>query len=203
VKAGGGGYERVVLTRNRRIMASSSEGGRTLRLHEAFVGAPPDVLEAVGRLLMREGAAHRVKSREVVRKFLASAAGVDSPEPRRARPRRVPTADLPYIERLQREFEATNELHFSSSLPRVPIRLSARMRRKNGHFCVDPLEIAISRTLCSNGVDGEAERTLRHEMIHLWQWHGGMKLGHRADFRRWAEILGIHPRASRTVYWGA
>src|SRR5690606_8265322 len=109
--------------------------------------------------------------------------------------------DLPHLQRLQGEFDRVNREFFGGRLPRVPLRLSGRMRRRNGHFCSDPLEIAISRTLCHAGAEGEAERTLRHEMIHLWQWMEGKKPGHGADFRRWARRLDIHPRATRTVVW--
>jgi predicted SprT family Zn-dependent metalloprotease len=75
------------------------------------------------------------------------------------------------------------------------------MKRRNGHFSVHPLEIVISRRLLTHAADGEAERTLRHEMIHLWQHESGRRPGHGADFRRWAERLGVRPRATRTVEW--
>ena len=75
------------------------------------------------------------------------------------------------------------------------------MRRRNGHFCTHPLEIVISRRLCRKAEAGEAEKTLRHEMIHLWQHEQGHKPGHGRDFRRWAEKLGVHPRATRDVTW--
>jgi hypothetical protein len=75
------------------------------------------------------------------------------------------------------------------------------MRRRNGHFSSDPLEIAISRQLCLRAVDGEAMRTLRHEMIHLWQWAEKRPMGHGPEFRAWARLLDIHPRATRTVCW--
>lgn len=94
-----------------------------------------------------------------------------------------------------------NEAFFGGRLPDVPLRLSGRMRRRNGHFSAEPLEIAIARRLCEGAADGEAERTMRHEMIHLWQWVEGRKPGHGADFRRWARRLEIHPRATRTVCW--
>ena len=94
-----------------------------------------------------------------------------------------------------------NEEHFDGALPRVPIYLSGRMRRRNGHFCADPLEIVIARRLCEHAEDGEAEATLRHEMIHLWQHVTGVRPGHGLDFRRWARRLAVHPRAIRQVVW--
>jgi len=66
---------------------------------------------------------------------------------------------------------------------------------------MNPVEIVISRSLCRNATTGEAEKTLRHEMIHLWQHEQGRTPGHGRDFRRWAERLGIHPRATRAVSW--
>ena len=109
--------------------------------------------------------------------------------------------DRPHLERLQEEFDRVNAAFFAGALPRVPLYLSGRMRRRNGHFTADPLEIVISRRLCHHAEDGEAASTLRHEMIHLWQHEQGHKPGHGRDFRRWAEKLGVHPRATRDVSW--
>lgn len=207
VAAGGARFERVVFTQNRRVMASATEGGRTLRLHESFRGAPAEVLHALGELFSSRSPGRRGAARSVVRAYLAanpsppasSAAGSSARAKSRSSPPRA--GDPAYLARLQGEFDAVNEAYFGGTLPCVPIRLSGRMRRRNGHFSIEPLEIAISRTLCSRGAEGEAERTMRHEMIHLWQWSEGRKPGHGMDFRRWARRLDIHPRATRTVCW--
>ena len=196
VARGGSSFERVVLTRNRRVMVSVGERGRVLRLHEAFAEAPPEVLHAVGALLAPRRAA-RSRARSTIGAFIAAiptTAGM-------RRQRRVPRADRPALTRLQAEFDRINSLHFGGDLPRVPLYLSGRMRRRNGHFCADPLEIVISRRLCEHAEDGEAESTLRHEMIHLWQHHPGRRPGHGAEFRAWARRLDVHPRATRDVAW--
>jgi len=75
------------------------------------------------------------------------------------------------------------------------------MRSRNGHFSRAPLEIVISRRLCEHAVPGEAEMTLRHEMIHLWQHVVGLKPDHGGTFRWWARRLDVHPRARRPVRW--
>lgn len=204
IAAGGGRFEKIVFTRNRRVMASVADGGRTLRLHEAFVDAPPEVLHAVGELFSsgRRGAA-RSRARLVIRDYLSAARVAEQSEPARRRPSpaRPRPGDESILARLRAEFDAVNGLHFGGALPAIPIRLSDRMRRRNGHFRADPPEIAISRALCTRAADGEAEHTLRHEMIHLWQWSTGMKPGHGLDFRRWARKLDVHPRACRQVRW--
>ncbi|HUE96281.1 MAG TPA: SprT-like domain-containing protein [Longimicrobiaceae bacterium] len=200
VAAGGARFERLVLTQNRRVMASVTDGGRTLRLSRALADAPGDVLAALGSALSARLSAARARARSAVRRHLGSRPGTSRPESR-PHVRRVPTADRPRIERLRREFARVNEGHFGGRLPEIALRLSGRMRRRNGHFSADPLEIAISRRLFADAVEGEAERTLRHEMIHLWQWLEGRKPGHGADFRRWARRLDIHPRATRDVCW--
>lgn len=197
VGTGGAHFRKLVFTRNRRVMVSVGDGGATLRLHECFAEAPAEVLRAVGSLLARSPDRERRRAREVVREFLQTQA----PRPAR-RARRPARADRGHLERLQEEFDRVNRDHFGGALPRVPLALSGRMRRRNGHFCSHPPEIVLSRTLCNDAAPGEAEKTLRHEMIHLWQFHGGHKLGHGKDFRRWAERLGIHPRATRVVDWG-
>ncbi|HET7320974.1 MAG TPA: SprT-like domain-containing protein, partial [Longimicrobiaceae bacterium] len=201
VRAGGAGsLQRVVFTRNRRVMVSVGDRGKTLRLHESFREAPPEVLRAIGRLLSRTPAAERQAAREVVRGFLAAQLPATPPAPRPRR-RRIPAADRPVLARLQAEFDAVNADYFGGSLPRVPLALSGRMKSRNGHFSSHPPEIVLSRRLCQEGAEGEAEKTLRHEMIHLWQHAQGRKPGHGRDFRRWAERLGVHPRATRSVEW--
>jgi len=199
VASGGARFERLVFTRNRRVMASVAEGGRTLRLHESFEAAPPGVLRAVGRLFSSRSEAIRGGAREEVRLFLSTTGASPAPRPTRRYP--PDSRDLPHLRRLLEEFRSVNGQFFGGSLPEVPIRLSGRMRRRNGHFTSVPLEIAISRTLCDRAEPGEAERTLRHEMIHLWQHVSGNRPGHGEDFRGWARKLGIHPRAKRTVCW--
>ena len=199
IAAGGGRFERLVFTRNRRVMASSAEGGRTLRLHESFRDAPAEVLRAVGELFTTRSAARRSAARAILREYVAARVGGAPAPPRRpARPR---AEDVPHLRQLRAEFGAVNAAHFGGVLPDVPIRLSGRMRRRNGHFSTEPLEIAISRALCARGAPGEAERTLRHEMIHLWQWHQGRKPDHGGEFRRWERKLDSHPRATRAVCW--
>ena len=200
VGRGGARFERVVLTRNRRVMVSVGERGRVLRLHEGFREAPSDVLRAIGRLLSPGGRGlHRSAARDAVREYVARLPS----RPTVARRRRPSAADHPFVERLQAEFDRVNAEHFDGELPRVPIYLSGRMRTRNGHFSVHPLEIVVSRRLCEHAEDGEAASTLRHEMIHLWQHHSGRRPDHGREFRQWARRLDVHPRATRKVGWKA
>jgi hypothetical protein len=181
------------------VMISVGEGGETLRVNERFRDAPAGVLRAVGQLYGARGRT-RLKARARIADFLAENPPTVAAPPA-SRRRRVPPADRPHLERLQAEFDRVNEEAFGGALPRVPLFLSGRMRRRNGHFSPDPLEIVVSRRLCLEGARDEAERTLRHEMIHLWQHHEGHRPDHGLEFRRWARRLDIHPRAVRTVEW--
>ncbi|MET0400640.1 MAG: SprT-like domain-containing protein, partial [Longimicrobiaceae bacterium] len=198
VRKAGGAFRRVVFTRNRRVMASVAEGGAALRLNAAFAGAPEAVLAAVAVLFSARERRRRAAARETVRRFIrelpAAPAGA-----RKAR--RVPAGDRPHLERLRAEFDRVNREHFGGELPAVPLFLSGRMKSRNGHFSSHPLEIVISRRLCTHAQDGEAERTLRHEMIHLWQHAAGGRPDHGREFRAWAHRLGVHPRATRPVAW--
>lgn len=187
----------VVFTRNRKVMLSLGDRGTTLRLQEQFVDAPAEVLNAIGALLNPISQRERAMARDRINGFLS---GLELPKPARRR-RRVYASDRPHLERLQAEFDRVNEAFFDGELPRVPIYLSGRMSRRNGHFCTNPPEIVISLRLCEEAVEGEAEITLRHEMIHLWQQVKGMRLGHGEDFRRWARRLDVRPRATRQVRW--
>jgi hypothetical protein len=192
-------FQALVFTRNRRVMASVAERGRALRLNVAFAAAPDDVLVAVGRLFTARDARTRNRAREAVRRFIAGIPGEGTPA--RARVRRVAPVDAAHIARLQAEFDRVNEAHFGGELPRVPLYLSGQMRRRNGHFCASPLEIVISRRLCTHAAPDESEATMRHEMIHLWQHVQGAKPDHGGEFRAWARRLDVHPRATRPVKW--
>lgn len=197
VRAAGARFRRVVYTRNRRVMVSVGDGGETLRIHQRFSKAPPEVLRAVGRMYSPGATSvERSEARLAVQRFLRD----HPPEPRAAR-RRIPAADRPHLERLQAEFDRVNAEFFAGTLPRVPLSLSGRMRSRNGHFTVHPPEIVLSRRLCVDAAAGEAERTLRHEMIHLWQHAQGQRPDHGRDFRRMARMLDVHPRATRAVEW--
>ncbi len=187
----------VVFTDNRRVMASLAGGGTTLRLHRSFASAPDAVLRALAPLFAGRSKRERERARAAVRAFLA-----EQPRtPPVASARSITAADRPHLERLRAEFDRINREQFGGELPAVPLFLSGRMRRRNGHFRVRPLEIVIARRLCTDALPGEAEHTLRHEMIHLWQHVGGHAMGHGAEFRRWARALDVHPRATRPVRW--
>lgn len=194
-------FRKVVLTRNRRIMASVGDRGRELRLNTAFATAPREVLVAVARLFSARDARTRARAKAAVRDFIATIPLEAHAVRRRPRKRQIMAGDEPHLQRLLDEFRRINAAHFGGQLPEVPLYLSGAMRRRNGHFCSNPLEIVISRTLCTHAHPGEAEHTLRHEMIHLWQHASGKKPDHGAEFRAWARALDVHPRATRRVSW--
>jgi predicted metal-dependent hydrolase len=194
-------FRKVVYTRNRRIMASVGDRGRELRLNEAFAHAPREVLVAVARLFSARDARTRARAKEAVRAFIAQIPVAPGAVRRKPRTRQVEQGDEPHIQRLRDEFRRVNAAHFGGALPEVPLYLSGQMRRRNGHFCSHPLEIVISRSLCTHAHAGQAEHTLRHEMIHLWQHASGKKPDHGPEFRAWARRLDVHPRATRRVEW--
>nr|WP_240979102.1 SprT-like domain-containing protein [Longimicrobium terrae] len=192
-------FASLVFTRNRRVMASVADRGRALRLNVAFSAAPDDVLVAVGRLFTARDTRTRNRARDAVRRFIAAIPGEGAPA--RTRTRSVAPADAAHIARLQAEFDRVNDAYFGGELPRVPLYLSGQMRRRNGHFSSSPLEIVISRRLCTHAAPAESEATMRHEMIHLWQHAQGGKPDHGGEFRAWARKLDVHPRATRPVKW--
>jgi len=201
VRRGGGKFVSVVFTRNRRVMASVAERGRTLRLHEDFATAPDRVLHALARLFSARQESARAAARTVVNGFLAERRQAGGDAPTRPRTREVLPGDEPHLERLRTEFRRVNEERFGGLLPEVPLFLSGRMRTRNGHFSRTPLEIVVSRRLCVDASEGEAEHTLRHEMIHLWQHTVRQQPDHGPVFRWWARLLGVRPRARRPVRW--
>ncbi|WP_420129496.1 SprT-like domain-containing protein [Longimicrobium sp.] len=194
-------FRKVVFTRNRRIMASVGDRGRELRLNDAFATAPREVLAAVARLFSARDAQTRSRAKAAVREFIATIPLESTAVRRRPRTRQIEPGDEPHLQMLLDEFRRINASHFGGELPEVPLYLSGQMRRRNGHFCSNPVEIVISRTLCTHAHDGEALHTLRHEMIHLWQHATGKKPDHGPEFRAWARKLDVHPRATRRVAW--
>ncbi|HEX8359568.1 MAG TPA: SprT-like domain-containing protein [Longimicrobium sp.] len=200
VRRAGAPWERVLFTSNRRIMASVANRGRDLRLNEAFAAAPREVLAALAELFSAKSARKRAQAKGTVRRFIAQIPPAPDAAPK-PRPRRTAAGDRAQIARMQAEFDRVNLERFAGSLPRVPIHLSGRMKRRNGHFSPNPLEIVISRRLCTKGAPGEAEHTMRHEMIHLWQHVEGLPVDHGAAFRKMARRLDVHPRATRRVEW--
>lgn len=195
----GAGYRGVVFTRNRRVMISVGRDRAVIRLHGAFASAPDEVLLAVGALYSRTRGRKRDEARETVRSFIATLPTPSTPPA--PRKRWTHPGDLLLVQRLQAEFDRVNRASFGGRLPRVPIHLSRVMRSRNGHFSSRPLEIVISHRLCTHGAPGEAEETVRHEMVHLWQYVEGMAVDHGPVFRRMAKRLDVHPRATRQVRW--
>ncbi len=178
-------------------MASVGRGG-TLRLHQAFATAPEEVLHAVTLCLGSGKRAGRAGAGRLLRDFFKQ---VQTPTPTVSRSRPVAPGHAPHVERLQVEFALVNRDFFADLLPSVPLYLSGKMRRRNGHFAVDPPHIVLASRLCTHALPGEAERTLRHEMIHLWQHANNLRVGHGRDFRAWAVRLAVVPRATRDVCW--
>jgi hypothetical protein len=196
----GSPHQRVAFTNNRRTMISVGRDRSLIRMHLSFAAADEAVLAAVA-VLYTPGAPPRKRAaaKEAVRAFI-KAIPLDRGAPRPLR-RRAHPLDRVHLERMQAVFDEVNRASFSGRLPRVPIHLSRKMRRRNGHFTSRPLEIVISWRLCAHGAPGEAEETMRHEMIHLWQYVEGLPVDHGPVFRRAARRLNVHPRATRPVKW--
>jgi hypothetical protein len=97
-----------------------------------------------------------------------------------------------------------NLKHFEGQLGEIPIRLSARMRRRLGELSVDVLtgraiELSLSRRHLARHPWSEVEHTLLHEMVHQWQAESGFAVDHSAIFRRKAREVGVIPAAKRTI----
>ena len=196
----GAPYRRLTLTDNRRRIVSVNPDRSAIRMHHAFAKADDAVLAAVAvAYLPGTTPRRRTAAIQAVRAFIKTISLDRSPV--RTLRRRPHPGDRPHLERMQAVFDEVNRASFGGKLPRVPIHLSRKMRRRNGHFAWQPLEIVISWRLCAYGAPGEAEETMRHEMIHLWQYVEGLPVDHGPVFRRAAHRLNVHPRATRPVRW--
>ena len=186
--------DRLSLTRNRHVMVSFSGGA--LRVHEGYVGAPPDVLRAIVVFVEGRTRPDRLAAQRLIIAHPVSAA------PSIRRPRTRPE-DRSLVAELVRCHERYNAEHFHGRLEAVSLRVSRRMRSRLGHYtCAahgEPAEIALScRHIRRDGWE-EARHTLLHEMVHQWQDETGQDIDHGPKFRAKAREVGVAPFARRTV----
>lgn len=184
------------LTRNRNVMVSF--GLDELRVHEGYLSAPDDVLEAIVRFVEGSTRRERLGARRRLLAFPIAAGA-----PRRRRNGTHPD-DQRFADRLTDVHARFNREFFSGALRTLEVRVSRKMRSRLGHYTAatptgDPPEIAISRRhLRRHGWD-EALHTLLHEMVHQWQDEQGLEIDHRTTFRAKAREVGISPNARRIV----
>ena len=195
--AGLAGIDRCRLTRNRSVMVSFR--GRELRIHEGYLGAPPEVLQAITVFVGGRTAAARRAARAVI-----LAHPVDRPtRPRRAE--RTRPEDEGLAATLTGWHARYNERHFGGELRAVAVRVSRRMRSRLGHYTAacpssgEAAEIVISRRHIRRHGWQEALHTLLHEMVHQWQDETGRTIDHGATFRAKAREVGIAPYARRVL----
>lgn len=182
------GITRLRLTRNRSVMVSYR--GDVLRVHEAYRGAPPDVLRAIARFVIGRRPERRAAERVILEHAARTAPAMRS---RPRRPDRPHPGDHALVVELERWHAEFNQRFFDGSLGPVSIRVSGRMRRRLGQYTVAagdaPAEIAIGRSHVRRHGWPEALRTLLHEMIHQWQAECGLPLGHGREFREKEEEI--------------
>ena len=191
---------------NRSVMVSLSAGG-VLSIHRGYALAPDRVLRAVVRFLKPRvpRAVRRAAEREILA-FRAADWALGEPRCRRA-PDRPRPGDAEKAERLGQLFAEFNRRHFGGLLPRLPMRISGRMRTRLGQLCLHhetgrPHEITLSRSHIDRHGWREAAHTLLHEMVHLWQHVNGHAVDHGPMFRRKAREVGVVAAARRDVGTG-
>lgn len=187
---------RCRLTRNRNVMVSFGDG--ELRLHEGYLAAPGEVLDAIVQFVEGSPRRDRLRARRTLLAF-----PIETAAPRRRREASHPD-DRHVAALLTRWHARYNTEFFGGELRALEVRVSRRMRARLGHYCAatmagDPSEIAISRRhLRRHGWD-EGLQTLLHEMVHQWQDERGLGIDHGRTFRAKAREVGIPPFARRTV----
>ena len=194
------GFDSCRLTRNRTVVVSFS--GRELRVHEAFLGAPPAVLASIVTFACGRTRADRAAARRAILSY-----PIERPPPvRRAREAADP-ADAPMVRKLETWHDEYNRQHFAGQLGDVAIRVSRRMKSRLGHYSParaddDRAEIVISRRHIRRHGWSEALHTLLHEMVHQWQDEHGHVIDHGPAFRARARAVGITPSARRLLATG-
>ena len=194
------GFDSCRLTRNRTVLVSFS--GRELRIHEAFLSAPPEVLASIVTFACGRTRAHRAAARRAILAY-----PIERPPPvRRAREQMHPN-DAPLVRELERWHDEYNRAHFGGQLGKVAIRVSRRMKSRLGHYSAaraddEGAEIVISRRHIRRHGWSEALHTLLHEMVHQWQDEHGHLIDHGPVFRARARAVGITPSARRLLATG-
>jgi SprT-like family protein len=193
--------EQVLTHANQTVMLSLSR--RILRIHRGYAFAPDGVLKAVVRFLNPR--VPRALRRAAEREFLGFPVQLYAPAPERPlRRERARPGDVALIHRLEVLHRELNARHFGGALSDLPIRLSARMKRRLGELAVDlatgrPTEIALSRRHLNRHPWSEVEHTMLHEMVHQWQAETGLGVDHGPTFRRKARDVGVLAQAKRAV----
>lgn len=167
-----------------------------MRIHEGYLAATPDVLDAIVRLV--EGRTKAIR-RDAGKFVVAHSPARESSEIRRRE--RTHPDDAASSTRLLDEHRRLNDAHFGGSLAPIVVRVSRRMKSRLGHYSPatgsSDAEIAISRRHIRRHGWDDAVETLLHEMVHQWQAETGAPLDHGPEFRRKALEVGIRPRAKR------
>jgi len=176
---------------------------RVLRIHRGYAFASDRVLRAIIRFMNPR--VPRALRRLAEREFLEFPVYEFAPSrPRVERRERARPGDLVLLHQLSSLHQQLNGQHFGGTLGEIPIRLSARMKRRLGELAVDiktgrPIEIALSRRHLARHPWDEIEHTVLHEMVHQWQAETGLRIDHGRTFRQKAREVGVLPAAKRSV----
>lgn len=192
------GITRLRLTQNRAVMVSFS--GKVLRVHQAYLHAPTEVLRAIVRFVAGRTRAERRIAQRTILSF-----PVHTPaRPPVRRPERASVDDAVLVRELVAWHCRYNAIYFGGALQPITIRVSGRMRTRLGQYTAaspygEPAEIAISRAHLRRHGWAEALHTLLHEMVHQWQAEHGLEIDHGPAFRAKALEVGIAPHARREL----
>ncbi|HEX6534505.1 MAG TPA: SprT-like domain-containing protein [Gemmatimonadaceae bacterium] len=192
------GITRCRLTQNRAVMVSFS--GKALRVHQAYLEAPPEVLRAIVVFVSGRTRAERRAAQRIILGFPVHS--THRPPVRRAE--RGSPDDGALVQELAEWHRQYNRRYFGGALDEITIRVSGRMKTRLGQYTAaspygEPAEIAISRAHIRRHGWAEALHTLLHEMVHQWQAEHGHEIDHGATFRAKAIEVGIAPHARREL----
>lgn len=184
------------LTKNRTVLVSWRHG--VLRVHQAFLDAPPAMHRHIALFVSGRTRAERNSARSAIVAYPMPASFARPPRRRLTAP-----DDQPLAARLAAMHRELNARWFGSTLADVSVVVSRRMRARLGHYAVAapgaPAQIAISRRHIRRHGWVDAGATLLHEMVHQWQDESGQPVDHGGAFKRKARDVGIPPRAARIV----
>lgn len=94
-------------------------------------------------------------------------------------------------------YENETPSDFEVDLSEIEITVTGRLKKAHGRYKVkrsisgEEEQIRISKNTIDEHGWEEAKRTIRHEVVHAWQYQNDKGLSHGPSFRRWLEPFDI------------
>ncbi|NPV77662.1 MAG: hypothetical protein HPY59_14980 [Anaerolineae bacterium] len=184
---------------NTRYLYKGTRTPRQIKitLNEAFIGAPPIILENLIHLAMGE---RDQKKSDVIRQYTRQPAFLHDYEALYSHQTRIKAPEGNYAN-LVTIFERVNKEYFAGSLSQPRLGWSSRKSlKKLGHYRIDTDTLVISKSLDSPHVPSHViDFVMYHELLHKHigaTRHNGRMRAHTSEFRAAEKRFRFYQEAS-------